>query len=156
MGNNPVMIRAYSTVLLLVGLLAMGQFVYAAEKKKEAVNFYEVPTSGKIIDVEYRPEFDEWWVKCREGETIAVYSYDKRGHKWGKIVFSPKKTDEQAKPAPAGELEPPTKDGKPDTTSRAPATKPDGKGDRAKWWDPLNIIKGGERLILPPPPSEKK
>jgi len=150
------MTKAYRVVLLFLGLLIMGQFVYAGDKKKETSNFYEVPTSGKIIDVEYRPEFDEWWVKCREGETIAVYSYDKRGHRWGKIVFSPKKSEEQAKPAPAGESEPLRQEGKPDAKPRAPATKPDRKSDKAKWWDPLNIIKGGERLILPSPPPEKK
>jgi len=150
------MTKAYRVVLLFLGLLIMGQLVHAADKKKETSNFYEVPTSGKIIDVEYRPEFDEWWVKCREGETIAVYSYDKRGHRWGKIVFSPKKSEEQAKPAPASESEPLSQEGKLDATPRAPARKPDSKSDKTKWWDPLNIIKGGERLILPSQPSEKK
>jgi hypothetical protein len=155
-GNNPVMTRACLTALLIVGLLVMPVLAYAAEKKKEPINLYEVPTTGKIIDVEYRPEFDEWWVKCREGDTIAVYSYDKRGNRWGKIVFAPKKRDEQSKPSGLSEGEPPGQEGKPDAGSKPPATKPDSKGDKTKWWDPLNIIKGGEKLIVPSPSPEKK
>ena len=150
------MTRACLVASLVLGLLALGQFAYAAEKKKDVINFYEVPTSGKIIDVEYRPEFDEWWVKCREGETIAVYSYDKRGNRWGKMVFAPKKSEEQVKPGSAGDAGPSSQGGKPGAGPQDPAKKPESKSDKTKWWDPLNIIKGGERLILPPSPSEKK
>jgi hypothetical protein len=155
-GNNPVMTRACLVAMLILGLLVMGRFACAAEKRKEVINFYEVPTSGKIIDVEYRPEFDEWWVKCREGETIAVYSYDKRGNRWGKIVFAPKKSDEQVKPGTAGDAKPSSQGGKPGAEPQAPSKKPESKIDKTKWWDPLNIIKGGERLILPPSPAQKK
>lgn len=130
----------------------------AAEKKKDFVGMYEVPTTGKIIDVEYRPEFEEWWVKCREGDSIVVYSYDKRGHKWGKIVFVPKKTGEQTqgtdrtKPAASGEP-PPTgvKDGKAEDIGKPKAKK----SDKPAWWDPLNLLKGGEKLIAPPPSESR-
>ncbi|MBI4963520.1 MAG: hypothetical protein HY913_09615 [Desulfomonile tiedjei] len=156
------MTGARSILPLVLCLLIASQFVHAAEKKKETITGFEVPTSGKIVDVEYRAEFDEWWVKCREGETIAVYSYDKRANRWGKIVFSPKKTEDQAKPGdkakarPPGETESSSQEEKADTARRAPEKKPDTKSDKTKWWDPLNILKGGEKLILPPSPSEKK
>ena len=162
MGNSPVMTRAHSTLFFLLGLLMVGQFSYAAEKKRETINLYEVPTSGKIIDVEYRPEFDEWWVKCREGETIAVYSYDKRGNRWGKIVFAPKKTEDRTKPGektkatPGTDTEPLTQEEKAGPRSKDQEPKQDGKSDKTRWWDPLNIIKGGERLILPPPSDRGK
>ena len=156
------MTRAHSTLLFLLGILMIGQFAYAAEKKRETINLYEVPTSGKIIDVDYRPEFDEWWVKCREGETIAVYSYDKRGHRWGKIVFTPKKAEDRTKPgektkAPPGpDTEPLSQEEKAGPRPKDQEPKQDGKTDKTRWWDPLNIIKGGERLILPPPSDRGK
>ncbi len=156
MGNNPVIARACLAVMLSLGLLFVGRFAEAAEKKKEVINFYEVPTSGKIIDVEYRPEFDEWWVKCREADTIAVYSYDKRGNKWGKIVFAPKKSEEQGKPGAAGDTGPSSKGEKTGSGPQFQTKKPESKSHKTKWWDPLNIIKGGEKLILPHSPSEKK
>src|SRR5208283_4053723 len=80
-----------------LALFLVGQNGLAAEKKPAKVPIFEVPTSGKIIDVQYHPEFDEWWVKCREGNDIAIYSYDKMTRKWGRVLFTPKKPDEKAK-----------------------------------------------------------
>jgi hypothetical protein len=144
------MIRSFTVISLVFFILALPWEACAVDRKKDLVSMYEVPTTGKILDVEYRPEFDEWWVKCREGDGIAVYSYDKRGQKWGKIVFSPKKTET----APAGEPLPPSpRDLKSEETAKGQEKKTE---KPSKWWDPLNIIKGGERLIVPPPSDGRK
>jgi hypothetical protein len=108
------------------------------------------------VDVEFRPEFDEWWVKCREGENISVYTYDRRMNKWGRVQFVPKKTDNK------GQTEEPEKPAVPQTAPAAPRTPepakppeskpeppkpPEPKKNETRWWDPLNVFKGGERLI---------
>src|SRR5208283_431994 len=80
-----------------LALFLVGQNGLAAEKKPAKVPIFEVPTSGKIIDVQYRPEFDEWWVKCREGNDIVIYSYEKLTRKWGRVLFTTKKPDEKGK-----------------------------------------------------------
>jgi len=160
-------ILAFSLALFLVG-----QNGLAAEKKPVKVPIFEVPTSGKIIDVQYRPEFDEWWVKCREGSDIAIYSYDKMTRKWGRVLFTPKKLDEKGKQAegvqesetgsPSGEtgVGAPREQKKQDTGKiEGPKKQSDvdqKKGSQKKWWDPLNIIPGGERLISPAKPAESK
>ncbi|MCG8376705.1 MAG: hypothetical protein MI702_09520, partial [Chlorobiales bacterium] len=54
---------------------------------------FKVPTTGTIMDVTYRPEFDEWWVKCREGDSVVVYSYVPDTKKWEKVSFVRKKPD---------------------------------------------------------------
>jgi len=154
-----------------LALLISGQIALAAEKKPGKPPVFEVPTSGKIMDVQYRPEFDEWWVKCREGADIAIYSYEKMTRKWGKVLFTPKKPDEKSKQAegtleleigsPSGDagVSPPKEDKKQDsgkTEGPKKQTVPDRKKtDEKKWWDPLNIIKGGERLIYPTKPESK-
>lgn len=151
-----------------VALLLLGQNAIAVEKKPRKLPVFEVPTSGKIVDVQYRPEFDEWWVKCREGNDIAIYSYDKMTRKWGRVLFTPKKPDEKAKQI-EGSQEPETvklppgalkDEKKPDAgKSEGPKKQSDTdqrKGSQQKWWDPLNIIQGGERLIHPGKPAETK
>ena len=67
------------------------------------VTIYKVPTSGKILDVIYAPEFDEWWIKCREKDGIAVYTYDRRKGKWGKALFEPaeRSREKSGKESPA-------------------------------------------------------
>src|SRR4030042_3626083 len=91
--------------LLLTSLAAFLIFAFACDsafsevRKKEKITMFEVPTTGKIMDVEYRPEFDEWWVKCREGDHISVYSYEPKTHSWGKVVFTPQKAEDQDKKA---------------------------------------------------------
>jgi hypothetical protein len=160
-------ILAFSLALFLAGQNAL-----AAEKKPGKPPVFEVPTFGKIMDVQYRPEFDEWWVKCREGNDIAIYSYEKMTRKWSKVLFTPKKPDEKAKQAegapefdtgsPSGDagIGPPKEDKKQDSGKTEGPKKqsvPDGKKDgEKKWWDPLNLIKGGERLIHPTKPPESK
>jgi hypothetical protein len=63
---------------------------------------YQVPTSGEIIDVVYRIEFDEWWIKCREGDGIVVYTFDREDKVWGMVRFEPKKGESVPKnPEPA-------------------------------------------------------
>jgi hypothetical protein len=155
-----------------IALFLTGQYALSAEKKPAKVPIFEVPTSGKIIDVQYRPEFDEWWVKCREGNDIAIYSYDKMTRKWGRVLFTPKKLDDKAKQAegvqepetgsPPGEtgVGAPRDQKKPDTGKiEGPKKQSDAdqkKGGQKKWWDPLNIIPGGERPISPAKPAESK
>lgn len=153
------MIRTFALISLVLFVVGMPWEVSAVEKKKDFVNMYEVPTTGKILDVQYRPEFDEWWVKCQEGDSIVLYSYDKRGHRWGKIIFVPKKPGEQAtapdrtRPGPSGETPPGSpKEGKPEDSGKVQEKKT----EKPAWWDPLNILRGGERLISPPPSDGKK
>ncbi|MFC1835557.1 hypothetical protein ACFL2Q_12600, partial [Thermodesulfobacteriota bacterium] len=81
----------------------------AAEEGDERTQTFEVPTTGKVEDVTYRPEFDEWWVKCREGQGIAVYVYERKNERWGRVFFTPKppvKKGEKVKEAPPLEPDP--------------------------------------------------
>jgi hypothetical protein len=143
-----------SIATLLIFSLAYGSGL-AQMKRKEKITVFEVPTTGKIIDVEYRPEFDEWWVKCREGDHIAVYSYEPKTQSWGKVLFTPQKVQDQDRKAEKPkESAIPVKDkgqekglSEPAKPDEKEAAKPD---KRKKWWDPLNILKEGERLIIKP------
>jgi hypothetical protein len=157
--------------ILPIALLLVGQNVLAIEKKPVKIPVFEVPTSGTIMDVQYHPEFDEWWVKCREGNEIAIYSYDKLSRKWGRVLFTPKKPGETAKRSEGaretetGDLSSETAAGASKEDKKQDSGKIEGakkeadadqkKGDK-KWWDPLNIIKGGERLIRPASPTDSK
>ncbi len=144
------------TCALLVIFLACGSGL-AQSKKKEKTTILEVPTTGKIMDVEYRPEFDEWWVKCREGEQISVYLYELKNHTWRKALFIPKKTEAPDKKQEKTKLPiMPEKDKEPVETPikvespKAPTEKEIAKPvPSTKWWDPLNILKEGEKLIKP-------
>ena len=49
-------------------LVSADRASWAQETK--ATTTYQVPTTGEIMDVIYLPEFDEWWVKCREGKAV--------------------------------------------------------------------------------------
>ncbi len=127
---------------------------FAQGRKKEKITVFEVPTTGKIMDVEYRPEFDEWWVKCREGDHISVYSYEPKTHTWGKVLFAPKKAEDQDKKAEKPKEPAITARDKAEKTSTeqaAASEKVTAKPDtRKKWWDPLTILKEGEKLIIKP------
>ena len=154
---------SFSLKLLLIGTLGLFLILvslksgsHALEKKSERISLFEVPTTGKIMDVDFRPEFDEWWVKCREGENISVYTFDRRTNKWGRVQFVPRKpdnrwqTEEPEKPvipqtAPAATRTP--EPVKPPETKPEPAKPPEPKKNETRWWDPLNVLKGGERLI---------
>ncbi|AFM24396.1 hypothetical protein [Desulfomonile tiedjei] len=153
---------SFSTKLLLIGALGLFLLIFslessahALEKKSERMSLFEVPTTGKIMDVEFRPEFDEWWVKCREGENISVYTFDRRANKWGRVQFMPRKADakthveEPEKPAiPQSAPAPkPPEPVKPPETKPEPTKPPEQKKTETRWWDPLNVFKGGERLI---------
>ncbi len=143
-----------SLSILLIFSLACDSGL-AQVRKKEKITIFEVPTTGKIMDVDYRPEFDEWWVKCREGDHISVYSYEPKTHSWGKVLFIPQKAQDQDKKAEKPkELAIPAKDKGPEKTSIEQAkasekvtAKPE---PQKKWWDPLNILKEGEKLIIKP------
>lgn len=146
------------TFLAFVCMLTVPAFSFTKKKDKSAV--FEVPTSGKIIDVKYHPEFDEWWVHCQEGDNIAIYTYEPRTRTWGKVLFAPKKPDDKVlKPDQVKEQE---KARKPDEMETLPSRqeekaedqrsglpkkdqeKDQKKPDR-KWWDPLNILKGPDK-----------
>jgi hypothetical protein len=144
--------------VMLLALVSTDDPGFAAGKKRERLAVFEVPTTGQILDVVYHPEFDEWWVKCREGDTIAVYSYDPRSREWGRVGFAPKKPEDQSKKhdkpvAPLGLEKPqePVHQPKAEESRVEPgreAGKADQRADK-KWWDPLQILKSGEKLILP-------
>lgn len=153
----------YALIIVLVISLSGGS-AFSAEKRAERINVYDVPTTGKIVDVDYRPEFDEWWVKCREGENIAVYSYDNRAQKWGRVQFVPKKLEDRAKTPEPGKAavesasgghsqEKRQESGKTDDSKIEPQKKPpekDEKKKETKWWDPLNVFKGLEKGVRQP------
>ncbi len=157
--NTGVVMSRYVSMMgcVLAVLLLACSIALPAEEKGDKGVLFEVPTSGKIMDVTYVPEFDEWWVKCREGNAISVYSYDKRHQKWGRARFIPVPPGEKAakgkdalKPAAtAGEQSqaaPATKEGKtPKPAEAKPEAKsPDGKAPqphKQKWWDPLRLLK---------------
>jgi hypothetical protein len=128
---------------------------FSQVRKKEKITVFEVPTTGKIMDVEYRPEFDEWWVKCREADHISVYSYEPKTRTWGKVMFTPKKVEDQDKKAEKPK-EPaiPAKDKGTEKVSTEPAKAPEKETAKPepqkKWWDPLNVLKEGEKLIIKP------
>ncbi len=117
-----------------------------AKRKEKTLNF-DVPTTGTVTDVQYHPEFDEWWVKCQEGANIVVYTMDSKSQVWGKITFSPKKPDDKARPAdkpkdpdkatPEARSAPP----KPDTPEIKQETRDPEPKKEQKWWEPLNIFK---------------
>jgi hypothetical protein len=152
-------------VVLAFSLAFFGENAFSADRpdrRTGKVSVYDVPTTGKILDVEYRPEFDEWWVKCREGENIAVYSYDNRTQKWGRVQFIPHKPEEKAKgpempgkgvtesgpAAPvAGKGQEPGKGVEPRSDAQQKPPEKEQKKTDTKWWDPLNVLKGGERVI---------
>lgn len=169
--------------------LAGGAGAASQDTKPDRPTVYKVPTPGKIVDVEYRPEFDEWWVKCREDGAIAVYSYDHKAKKWGKVLFVPEKPQpipqraekdvrlekpqvkppdatpqpkkkqkegDKAKPAGDGEETIPDEVKPPETKKDEPPQKEEKAGTK-KWWNPLEILKKGEKLIRSPiSPSPKK
>jgi hypothetical protein len=133
-----------------------GPDAFAFLKRKDKTTVFDVPTTGKILDVKYHPEFDEWWVHCREGETIAIYTYDHKSRSWGKVQFRPKKHDEKGQKVEKtdragqpddGEAVAPKDEQKPDQPKIEPKREPEKepkKPDR-KWWDPLKILPGVER-----------
>lgn len=160
----------------------------AAEEQVKQPVVYKVPTSGKIIDVVYRIEFDEWWIKCREDNGIVVYTFDRDDQVWGKVRFEPKgakstkpadrkenqekleKDQQKKEPAPPdtnkpdkepppdskkinGEAVPAKKDEpappKEEKLSEEEPVKDESNKSGRPWWDPLNILNKGKRLVAP-------
>ncbi len=157
----------------ILGMLASANAESWAEERK-ATTTYVVPTSGEIMDVIYLPEFDEWWVKCKEGKGVSVYSYDKRSKKWGHALFVPRKVLEKPKngtrpggsekpvqkeksgTAPQTEIQPPGKPKEkqvtPDAGSVNSSPKREAgntKSEKKKWWDPLQLLKGDKKTLSP-------
>ena len=144
----------FFTVFLIVSFACGSGFAQA--KKKEKITVFEVPTMGKIMDVEYRPEFDEWWVKCREGDHISVYLYEPKTHSWGKVLFIPKKAEDQEKrkekttETSISEKDKASEKAATDKSKSSPEKETAKPEPNKKWWDPLNILKEGEKLIIKP------
>ena len=154
---------ALGALVLTLTFVVLGWICSAAETPKGQPPIFKVPTTGTIIDVIYVPEFDDWWVKCREGESVAVYSYDRQRKKWGKVVFVPDKakaaamkremteTEKPSKPAletkppvPAEGMKTPSVPEKKKELAPVPqkSSQPKEKKQfKHKWWDPLGIIK---------------
>ena len=152
-------------------LVSADRASWAQETK--ATTTYQVPTTGEIMDVIYLPEFDEWWVKCREGKGISVYSYDKRSKKWGHALFIPRKavdkTKKTTKPvqptrsegstvSPETEKKQPEKTEEHKTSRDTGSANPSGEhlpgqrkdlNDKKKWWDPFELLKEGKKIISP-------
>ena len=163
--------KAIFLVVICCAVFLLGHEAWAAEKAREKSTTLNVPTSGKIMDVTYMPEFDEWWVKCREGENIAVYSYDRRAKTWGRVLFTRKQSEGKAQtpvtgekpgktePTPDSQVDEPGKgtitEGRPEeplkqgTETKKEEEKRPTKGEKMQWWNPLNILKMGEKLIRP-------
>lgn len=160
------MTRTLAVVLGTVMLLAcVTEPLCASGKKRDRSAVLEVPTTGKIIDVTYQAGFDEWWVKCREGDSVSVYSYDARTREWGKVLFVPKKIADKEKaghkPSPSSDTDKEKGVAVPQAVEEPKAehikdpSKAGGKPD-AKWWDPFKIMKQGEKLIRKPWTEEGK
>lgn len=161
------MTKALTLLVSLAAVLVTTAVALAAETDAGKDTTFEVPTTGRIMDVSYMPEFDEWWVKCQDKDGISVYTYDRRTKQWHRARFvaapprreeKPKEgehsstgQDKSAKPkepdraekgsAKSPQAEPPSEAG----TGKAQeeSTRDSGKkGNAAKnWWDPRNILK---------------
>lgn len=152
------MLRYVSVIGCVFAFLIGGSPGLPADDKGEQGVLYEVPTTGKILDVTYMPEFDEWWVKCREGDSISVYSYDRQHRKWGRARFIPvpaatkaSKTQDAAKaqagttadqaaapPVEEDQKKPKPEQTEPETKSPQEKAPPDRKKN---WWNPLRFFK---------------
>ncbi len=162
--------------IMAVGSLLAFSFLcpsaFASDKGKPKVTRFEVPTPGTIIDVEYAPGLDEWWVKCREGNGIALYSFDPQSRTWGKVIFVPKKPGPPAKetegaqppPPPAPEEKPaePPEEAAPPAAPAAPEkvqpeSSPGGKKkpppEEKSWWNPMKYLDKGKHILKPPIPD---
>jgi hypothetical protein len=151
-------IATAALVIVLYGFVVVS-WASPAGKKREKIDSFEVPTTGKIMDVEYRPEFDEWWVKCREGDEIAMYAYEPRSRSWRKVRFTPKKpeqvdarTDKAREPSPLEKEKPPAPPVKPEPAKPEAKKLPDKDQQQRepKWWSPLKLRERGDKLLLSP------
>ncbi len=167
------MMRFLVLVACFAALMVVTFSTFSMALETKATTTYQVPTTGEIMDVVYLPEFDEWWVKCREGKGISIYSYDKRSKKWGHALFVPRrlvekknqtmipekpvKSEESTTSSQTENLGPTTvkkretspDEGKIISGSQHPPGKSDSESDKKKWWDPLNLLKGDKRTIPP-------
>ncbi len=123
-------------------------------QRKDKTTILEVPTTGQILDVNYRPEFDEWWIHCREGDNIAVYTYDYRNRIWGKVLFTPKRPDDKAKTQLDRNKEPEKQGATTEPPIPQEQQKPDQKIEKKedkdlqkerKWWNPLKLLTPPDR-----------
>ena len=148
----------------------------APASNKTVTATYHVPSKGKIMDVTYRPEYDQWWVKCREKDDVTIYTFDEYSKQWGCVVFTTnsappeKKTEKPAakktivKPEAKSDNKKPQpekiekKDEK--TSESAKPTEPkestadNGKKD-GKWITPFDMLKKGADIFRRKPEEKK-
>lgn len=151
-------------VACLSGGLLIASVASSSEKDRARSTLYEVPTSGRIVDVSYMPVYEEWWVKAQEKDGFSIYTYDMKSKKWHRAKFvavPPPSADTEAKEAAppkstapnAGEkpsaLEP--REGVPpgahDATEQVDKGAGEGKQapekkarDEKKWWDIRKLL----------------
>ncbi len=170
-------ISATLLILLLTTVLAAWGGQPGRAAKPEVTDTIEVPTTGQIMDVRYYPEYGQWWIKCREGSNITVYTFDDRSKKWGSMIFVPKKPSPSEKKSDAARQEKakegrgaetktgksqPEKDGSvPDETaeqakpeSPKKEMKREGPGAK-KWLNPFEVIKKGTEMFKKTPGEQK-
>jgi hypothetical protein len=158
------MIRLLVLAVCFAVVLALVASVSSSEQDSRKITTYEVPTSGKIIDVTYVTEFDEWWVKCLERDGVSIYSYDNRSKKWGQVRFVPAPRASQEKldqsvtsqqqdgASPTGDSDTKLSDKKVGADRSASPQKNASEqkkvgeekkrsAEKRKWWDPLNLLK---------------
>lgn len=121
-----------SNVIMIMILLILSCVGFALAQKQEVKNniTYKVPTTGKIIDVDYWLEFQEWWIKCREGDGIAIYTYDKDNEAWGKVKFVPSPPDGASKDKKPASKEPAKQSDETDKETKTPEKKVGAQGEK--------------------------
>ena len=169
--------RIIKYVVLVIFILSQCITVCSAKEttttNKTVTATYPVPTDGKIMDVTYHPEYDQWWVKCREKNNIAIYTYDEYSKQWGCVVFTPKKPtapqiktekskDKKAKSnttpntikSKAQPIKPGKKEEKPVGQEKPAEPKTTQKKDESKqqkWMTPFDVLKKGAEIFTGKP-----
>ncbi len=164
-------------MLLLTTVLSAWAGQPGKAAKPEVTDTIEVPTTGQIMDVRYYPEYGQWWIKCREGSNITVYTFDDRSKKWGSMIFVPKKpTPAEKKPDTARQDKTKEERGAETKTDKPQPEKdgsvPDKAAEQAKpealkkemkkegpaakkWLNPFEVIKKGTEIFRKAPGEQK-
>ncbi len=150
--------KTFMLVACLSGGLLIASVASSSEKDKARSTLYEVPTSGRIVDVSYMPVYEEWWVKAQEKDGFSIYTYDMKSKKWHRAKFvaaPPPSADTEAKSAAPNAREKPSAlypgEGAPpgaqDATQQVEKGAGEGKQapekkarDEKKWWDIRKLL----------------
>ena len=164
-----IIMYAVSVIVILLGGVAVCSAADEKTTNRTVTATYHVPTDGKIMDVTYHPEYDQWWVKCREKNDVTIYTYDEYSKQWGCVVFTSKKpTATQRKPeksntkktqlktAPKADkpkaqpVKPEKKEEKASAVKKPPETKEIQKKEESKenkWITPFDVLKKGADIF---------